>query len=72
MQSELPSNAHSSLSEGILTKRKCTWCEQCFTHCTAHWMSENPHLGETLASVEKASNRTMTFLPIKEAILVKI
>lgn len=42
------------------------------SHCTAHWMSENPLLGETLASVEKASNRTMTFLPIKEAILVKI
>lgn len=55
---ELPSNAHSSLSEGIRTKRKCTWCEQCFTHCTAHWISKNPHLGETLERVEKASNRT--------------
>lgn len=49
------------LSEGICTKRKHPWCEQCFTHCTAHWTSENPHWGETLASVEKASNRTMTF-----------
>lgn len=32
------------------------------TLCTAHWTSENSHWGETLASVEKASNRTMTFL----------
>lgn len=36
------------------------------SHTTAHWMSENPLLGETLASVEKASNRTLTFSPIQD------
>lgn len=42
------------------------------TGCTSHWTSEK-HPGENLQQVweKKKPNKTLTFLPIREAMLVK-